>query len=207
MKIVWLNGSMQFGQHFKSSANHGHSRQSLSILFFFLPDLTRVKFGSACPPLGRCYRAHPPGQALPNFLPPGSPHPPCLTARAFRQSDRSTCHWQVAQTVLWHPALGGGAGDQMLGSGTTPNIFLRPFVSCRISNQLYRPNRPCPSLTLSGNRTDQSATGRLIRRSSGTRFSRAVRAITGDRLSLPVFRLLQDKTGVHFCRTGSKSGI
>ena len=170
-----------------------HSRQSLSILFFFLPDLTRVKFCSACPPLGRCYRALPPGQALPNFLPHGSPQPPLpygsrlqaigpidlpLAGRSdgplapgFRgrcgrsdaaalaplptsfcalrflagfdpcqirqrlpalgqvlpnfqplispqpplpfaytlgQSDRSTCHWQVAQTVLWHPVFAGG---------------------------------------------------------------------------------------------------
>ena len=47
------------------------------------------------------------------------------------------------------------------------------------------PKRPCPSLALSGKRTDQSATGRLLRRSSGTRFSRVVRAIRGDRLRNP----------------------
>ena len=67
----------------------------------FLPDLTRVKFGSACLPLGRRYRARPPRQALPNFHPIVSPQPPLPFAYALGQSDRSTCHWHVAQSVLW----------------------------------------------------------------------------------------------------------
>ena len=73
-----------------------------ALSFCFLPDLTRVKSGSACPPLGRGYRAHPPGQALPNFQTPVSPQPHLPFACALGQSDRSTCHWQVDQTVLWH---------------------------------------------------------------------------------------------------------
>ena len=45
------------------------------------------------------------------------PNPPWFPPRvkpgvASNQSDRSTCHWQVAQTVLWHPVFTGGAGDQ-----------------------------------------------------------------------------------------------
>ena len=55
------------------------------ILLCFLPNLTRVKFGIA---------------------------PTALALRLrFGQSDRSTCHWQVAQTVLWPPTFMGGAGD------------------------------------------------------------------------------------------------
>ena len=37
--------------------------------------------------------------------------PTALSLRLrFGKSDRSTCHWQVAQTVLWHPVFAGGAG-------------------------------------------------------------------------------------------------
>ena len=53
-----------------------HQSRPLPMPFCFLPDLTRVKFGSTCPPLGGCYRAHQPGQALPNFQPVGLPQPP-----------------------------------------------------------------------------------------------------------------------------------
>ena len=83
--------------------------------FCFLPNLTCVKFGSACLPLGRRYRARPPGRR------------------------------------------------------------------CRIYDRRECPNRPCPSLALSGNRTDRPATGRSLRRSSGSRFSGVVRAFRGDR--------------------------
>ena len=65
----------------------------------------------------------------------------------------------------------------------------RPARRCRISNRRYRPNPPCPSLALSGNRTDQSATGRLVRRSSGTRFMGAAWLTRGDRLYLHPPRL------------------
>ena len=63
--------------------------------------------------------------------------------------------------------------------------LVRPVAPARAGaagfpGRRYRPNPPCPSLALSGNRTDQSATGRLLRRSVGSRFSRAVRAIRGD---------------------------
>ena len=84
--------------------------QRPSLPFRFLPDLTRVKFGSACPPLGRRYRAHPPGHALPNFQPIVSPHPPLPFAYALGPSDRSICHCQIAQRVLWLPAFAGGVG-------------------------------------------------------------------------------------------------
>ena len=40
------------------------------------------------------------------------PQPPLPFACALGQSDRSTCHWQVAQAVLWLPGFGGGAGVQ-----------------------------------------------------------------------------------------------
>ena len=44
---------------------------------------------------------------------------------------------------------------------------------------------PFPCACATGNRTDQSATGRLLRRSSGSRPLRALRMGRGDRLSLP----------------------
>ena len=101
--------------------------------FCFLPDLPRVKFGSARPPLGGCYRARPPGQALPNFQPRGSPQPPLPCAYALGQSDRSTCHWQIAQTVLWHPVFGGGEGDPRRADLTLlPASSCSGAVSCRI---------------------------------------------------------------------------
>ena len=31
--------------------------------------------------------------------------PPLPSPKGLGQSDRSTCHWQIAQTVLWHPDL------------------------------------------------------------------------------------------------------
>ena len=150
----------------------------------FLPDLTRVKFGSARLPLGGCYRAPPPRRPLPNFQLIGSPQLPLPFAYALGQSDRSTCHWQVAQTVLWHPVFPGGDGDQgrpaliPLPAAPYALLFLAGFDTRQIRQRLPA---PCPSPALSGNRTDQPATGRLLRRSSGTRVSRAVRAIKSDR--------------------------
>ena len=47
------------------------------------------------------------GQVLPNFQPLVSPQPPLPFACALGQSDRSTCHWQVAQPVLSHPVFMG----------------------------------------------------------------------------------------------------
>ena len=100
----------------------------------FLPDLTRVKFGSTCPPLGRCYRAHQPGQALPNFQAIGLPQPPLPFACALRQSDRSTCHWQVAQTVLWYPVFACGLtqprvnGFNLLNGGDAMQKWTGPPV-------------------------------------------------------------------------------
>ena len=55
-----------------------HHSQRLPKSFFLFPDLTRVKFGSARPPLGGCYGAHPPGHALPNFQPVVMPQPPLV---------------------------------------------------------------------------------------------------------------------------------
>ena len=49
------NGVRQLGQLFKLTASHEHSRRLPFILFCFLPNLTRVKFGSACP---RAYGIH-----------------------------------------------------------------------------------------------------------------------------------------------------
>ena len=54
---------------------------------------------------------------------------------------------------------------------------------CRIYDHWDRPNRSCPSLALPSNRTDRPATGRSLRRSAGTRYSRSVRAARGDRPS------------------------
>ena len=105
-----MTGVQHLGHNFKSSARQKHPRQSLSIHFCFLPNLTRVKFGSACLPLGRRYRARPPRHARPNFQPSVSPQPPLPFACALGQSDRSTCHWQVEQAVLWHPFFMGGSG-------------------------------------------------------------------------------------------------
>ena len=186
-----------------------------------MPDLTRVKSGSACPPLGRCYRAHPPGQALPNFQPSGSPQPPLASglrlqpigpinlpladcsdgplapgfhglrgrseasgfmlppppytplflakfdtrqirqhlpalgqvlpnlrpsvssqpplpfARALGQSGRSTCHWQIAQTVLWHPTFGGGGGSGA-SNHTPPSVLLWHPVCAGSAGDLRR---------------------------------------------------------------------
>ena len=82
-----------------------HHSQPRPFPHCFLPDLTSVKFGSACPPLGRC---------------------------------------------------------------------------CRIYGPVGSPQLPFPCACASGNRTDQSATGRLLRRSSGTRFSQSVRVMTGN---------------------------
>ena len=92
-----------------------------------------------------------------------------------------------AQTPNQRTPRSGKAGRSGLFQqpvNTTPDAYHAPSVSCRISNRLYRPTPPCPSPALSGNRTDRSGLGRLLRRSSGTRFSRAVRATRGDRLSL-----------------------
>ena len=167
-----------------------------AVPFCFLLDLTRVKFGSACPPWGRCCRisqpvespqppfpcglrlreigpinlplagrsdgplapgiqgrcerpgvtgcgATPnaccvlllfagfdtrqirqrppalrralqgaPAQACAAEFPTGGIAPTALSLRLrFGKSDRSTCHWQVAQAVLWLPTCKGGAGD------------------------------------------------------------------------------------------------
>ena len=135
----------------------------------FLPDLTHVKSGSACPPLGRCYRAHPPGQALPNFQPPVSPQPPlpCACASGNR-TDR--------------PATGRSLRRS---SGPRPSWAVRATRGDR----LYRHSHPpFPSACSAGNLTDRRGLDRSPRRSVGTRFSPAVRAIKRDRRQRPTCR-------------------
>ena len=56
-----------------------------ALSFCFLPDLTRVKFGSACLPVGGRYRAPPPRQPLPNFQPLVSPQPPFACGLRLQQ--------------------------------------------------------------------------------------------------------------------------
>ena len=95
------------------------------------------------------------------------PQPPLPFACAPGQSDRSICHWQIAQTVLWHPVFAGGAGDERrkppallptpaLPFGFLPDLTRVKFGSacpalgrrCRIYDRLDRPTPPCPSLAL-----------------------------------------------------------
>ena len=180
----------------------------------FLPDLTGVKSGSACLPLGRRYSARPPGRRCRIYDHWYRPNPPFPTPRvkpgvAFGKSDRSTCHWQVDQTVLWHQVFTGGAGvrDDWLCHHTQhppiPFCFLPDLTrvksgsACPPLGRRYSarppgqalpnfqpqgsPQPPFPCACASGNRTDQPATGRLFRRSSGTRILRAVRVTRGDR--------------------------
>ena len=60
----------------------------------------------------RQIRQRPPAlrRPLPNLRPLGSPQPLLPFACALEQSDRSTCHWQVDQTVRWHPVFAVSAG-------------------------------------------------------------------------------------------------
>ena len=177
--------------------------------FCFLPDLTRVKFGSACPPLGRCYRVHPPGQALPNFQPAVSPQPPL--PYGLRLQAIGPINLPLADCSDGPPApgfRGWCGGSEATGSNTTPSLIPMPFCflpdltrvksgSARLPlGGCYRahpPGQPLPNLRpsgspqpplpfacASGNRTDQPATGRSLRRSYGTRLSRAVQAIRGN---------------------------
>jgi len=65
-----------------------------------LPDLTRVKSGRACLPLGRREERQP--QAGAAGLPPsGLGHAPCLRGKALRQSDRENAPLERFQSVLW----------------------------------------------------------------------------------------------------------
>ena len=82
---------------------------------FLYPHLFLAKF-DACqirqrlPALGQVLQGAPTRAGAAEF-PTLSIAPTALSLRLrFGKSDRSTCHWQVAQTVLWHPVFAGGAG-------------------------------------------------------------------------------------------------
>ena len=111
LQIVWLQGNGQPGHHSNRRQNIGSP--SIPLYPFLFP----AKFDT------RQFRQRLPApwQRLANFQPSGLPRPPFPGTRAkpgvvHCQSDRSTCHWQVAQAVLWHPASAGGGGDPRTGS-------------------------------------------------------------------------------------------
>ena len=143
--------------------------------FVFLPNLTRVKFGSACPPLVRRDRARQPGQALPNFQPSGSPQPPLVSGLRLQPIgpiDLPLAGRSDGPLATGFRGRGGRSGAT--GSHTTPNAcyvlrLLAGFDTCQIRQRLPalgqvlqgaparagaaefpgrldRPNRPCPSL-------------------------------------------------------------
>ena len=89
---------------------------------------------------------------------------PCSTLRLLAGFDMCQIRQRLpalGQVLQGAPARAGAVEFTTIGIAPTP-LALR--------------------LAPSGNRTDQSATGRLLRRSSGTRPSRARRAVRGDGL-------------------------
>ena len=177
LEIDWLNWTMQLCQGHEVVGSQSTSPSTPVLPFGFLPDLTPVKFGSACPPFPYGSRLQPIGPInLPLAGRSNGPLAPDFWVRVGGleaigpNTTPNACHtllflakFDTRQIRQHLPAPWAGA------TGRT-----RPGRRCRIYDRRYRPNRPCPSLTLSGNRTDQSATGRLLRRSSGTRPSWAV---------------------------------
>ena len=89
----------------------------MRVPFCFLPDLTRVKSGSACLPPGRVTQGAPARAGAAEFTgrldrpSPPFPAPWVNPGVAFGKSDRSICHWQIAQAVLWLPFFAVGEGD------------------------------------------------------------------------------------------------
>ena len=157
-EIVCLNGVQQLGQHIKSSASHEHSRQlTLYPLIFLagfdtrqirqrLPALVQALQGAPArpragrsslkSPIGGFPGAHHPASRCRISKPRYRPNRPFPAPRvkpgvAFGKSDRSTCHWQVVQTVLWHPVFGGLSGRrEATGCGASPSApYPLPFLA------------------------------------------------------------------------------
>ena len=153
-EIVWLYWFLPPYQRTKSLACKAQRPLTLVLPFGFLPDLTRVKFGSACPPLGKCYRARPPGQTLPDLRPSGSPQPPLpcgLRLQAIGPINLPLADCSDGPLAL---GLGGRFGRSGATSvdlsqpdpfGRVPQRLLYPSVSCRSSNRPDRPTPPCPT--------------------------------------------------------------
>ena len=97
------------------------------------------------------------------------PNPPWFPACASNQSDRSICHWQIDQTVLWHPNFTGGDGDQR-----------RPAYS------LIRPNPSRSAIDQASDIAAKSGSPASIRRRLPTR--QASRSITSRSSGIPTDR-------------------